>query len=93
MSSYSGFGHLNRDHGLGLVCQAVGCLLCGSLGGAPVRPKYLDQLLSPSALCFAQPLSQLVEYDLVGGLGLPIGLRVFHRGRDGLDTQVVIEGL
>ena len=65
----------------------------GSLGGALVRPKYLDQLLGPSALCFAQPLPQFVEYDLVGGLGLPIGLWAFHRGRDGLDAQVVIEGL
>jgi len=63
------------------------------LGGAPVCQKYLDQLLGLSALCFAQPLLQFVEYDLVGGLGLPIGLPVFHRGRDGLDAQVVIEGL
>ena len=78
MPSYGGLGHLYRDHGLGSVRQAVGCFLCGSLGGAPVRPKYLDQFLGPSALCFAQPLLQLVEYDLVGGLGLPIGLWVFY---------------
>jgi len=45
----------------------------GSLGGALVRPKYLDQLLGPSALCLAQPIFQLVEYDFVGGLGLPVG--------------------
>ena len=93
MSSYGGFGHLNRDHGLGPIRKAVGCLLRGCLGGAPVHPKYLDQLLGPSAFGLAQPLFQLVEYDFVGGLGLPIGLRVFYRGRDRLDAQVVIEGL
>jgi len=82
-----------QDHGLGPVCQVVGCLLCGSLGGTPVRPEYLDQFLDPSAFCLAQPLFQLVKYDLVGGLGLSIGLKVFYRGRDGLDAQVVVEGL
>jgi len=54
VSSYGGLDHLHRDHGLGPVCQAVGCLLRGSLGGAPVCPEYLYQLLGPSTFCIAQ---------------------------------------
>jgi len=45
------------------------------------------------AFCLAQALFQLIEYDLVSSLGLPVGLRVFYRGRNKLDAQVVIEGL
>ena len=65
----------------------------GSLGGASVRPEYLYQLLGPSTFCLAQAFFQLVEYDLVCGLGLPVSLWVFDRGRNRLDAQIVIEGL
>ena len=93
MPSYGGFGHLDRDHGLDPICQAVRCLLHGSLGGASVRPEYLYQFLGPSVFCLAQTLFQLIEYDLVGDLSLPIGLRMLYRGRDRFDAQVVIKGL
>ena len=93
MPSYGGLGHLDQYHGLDPKCQVVGCLLRGSLGGAFVRLEYFYQLLGPSAFCLAQTLFQLIEYDLIGALGLPISLRVFYRGRNRLDAQVAVNGL
>ena len=47
-------------------------------GGAYVHPEYFYQL---------------VQYDFVCGLGLPVGLWVLDWGRDGFDAEVVIKWL
>ena len=61
--------------------------------GCTYTPRVL--LLAPRSISLLPCLGffQLIEYDLVRSLGLPVGLRVFDRGRNRLDAQVVIEGL
>lgn len=72
--------NFHKDYCLASEGQRKWCFSCWSSGGCSIHLEDAGELVWPSSIVCVELLLDYFENSLVGGLDLPIGLRVGRRG-------------